>query len=684
MLLPTEPRRLIDVPQDLWMMDQVESKSVRNNMHWSIMLKKLLASSRIVLIAIPCIVPVAIYHQYNIVSLAFVSFVVSVIACLALAQLLSSLQIDSLALRPGETNWPRISAIYLGSLLIPIGLTFFAFQEFRSWPISVVAFIGGLLLILLVQVLIAPDAEATIRGRHLLDFRTAKRLADRIRNPNDPGIWWAGLRIPTKDATTHFCVVGTTGSGKTVLMKRVMRDVLPRMAIEPDMRAIVYDPKQDILPFLHHLGFSIDQTGNGGRAAQVHIMNPFDLRAVAWEMAKDFTEPNTIENLANELVPEAHATRSREPYFPQASFHLVNGVLRSLNRVAPQKWQLRDVILCVNDSKLLRYLFSKEESTHWLIERYLDIPRTTQLNVLSSVSTSLGKFHTIAAAWHKRHRSISITRWLGDNSVLVLGEHHKASTPLRTINKLIMRAATDHMLSQQESFTPRHWIFLDEVRRMGDVDSLKELILEGRSKGCCVFLGFQDIEGMQDAFGDKRANEIVAQCNQLALLRLSGNAVARWASETIGTREFFQKSSYSTSTQSSRHGGGSANSTTWTRTDTALITASEFKEFQFPDENQILDGVFTANSIGVFKHRIPNIFSGVPRRDARSIEGHMPLGAEDQYLEPFDESDEERLGVPLHILRSQEPEVKAPPAPHTNRLNEIRRLKSSNSSKRKE
>lgn len=52
-------------------------------------------------------------------------------------------------------------------------------------------------------------------------------------------------------------------------------------------------------------------------------------------------------------------------------------------------------------------------------------------------------------------------------------------------------------------------MFLDELRDLGRLDALNRLLLKGRSKNVSVVLGFQDIEGLREVYGDKVANEIV-------------------------------------------------------------------------------------------------------------------------------------------------------------------------------
>ncbi|MGV2342203.1 MAG UNVERIFIED_CONTAM: type IV secretion system DNA-binding domain-containing protein [Planctomycetaceae bacterium] len=48
----------------------------------------------------------------------------------------------------------------------------------------------------------------------------------------------------------HFLAVGTTGSGKTVVMRLLMQSVLPEIGSGNDVRAVIYDAKQDMMSIL--------------------------------------------------------------------------------------------------------------------------------------------------------------------------------------------------------------------------------------------------------------------------------------------------------------------------------------------------------------------------------------------------------------------------------------------------
>ena len=126
----------------------------------------------------------------------------------------------------------------------------------------------------------------------------------------------------------------------------------------------------------------------------------------------------------------------------------------------------------------------------------------------------------IAAAWGQATETVSLTEFMQGELVLVLGNDESCRTALDAINRVLFQRLSELILSGPETRTRQTWIFLDEVREAGRLDGLSRLMTKGRSKGACVALGFQAIEGMRAVYGEHVASEITGLCNHKAILRL--------------------------------------------------------------------------------------------------------------------------------------------------------------------
>lgn len=321
----------------------------------------------------------------------------------------------------------------------------------------------------------------------------------------------------------HFAAVGSTGSGKTILLRLLMQDVLPLIVQETCWRAILYDAKQDALPILAAIA----------PETRVLTANPLDRRGVAWDIARDVTEPAIAVEIARTLIPEVTET---QPFFTDAARHLLYGVMLSFMQRGLH-WTLADLLRAVSSPKLLRNVLKACRYTRSLVPRYF-YDRRLLSNILSTLATKMMPFEPLAAAWEHSERMVSVGDWIEGEFVLVLGNHETAKHPINTINRCIFKRACDLTIHQSESTVRRSWFFVDELSEIGKLDGLLSLCKKGRSKGACVALAFQSIAGLRDSklYGKEGAAEILDQIGHYAIGRV-GPDTAEWASTLIGEQE---------------------------------------------------------------------------------------------------------------------------------------------------
>ena len=104
----------------------------------------------------------------------------------------------------------------------------------------------------------------------------------------------------------------------------------------------------------------------------------------------------------------------------------------------------------------------------------------------------------------------------------------------------MFRVLVEEIDVQPDSSTRRTWFWIDEARLSGPLlrgKMLPYLAVKGRSRGACLVLAFQDIDGFREAAGIRIANEIIAQCSHKALLRMESDESAKWATQVIGQYE---------------------------------------------------------------------------------------------------------------------------------------------------
>ncbi|MBA4064551.1 MAG: hypothetical protein C0501_12735 [Isosphaera sp.] len=487
--------------------------------------------------------------------------------------------------------------------------------------------------------LLFPDHpfEPFARGRQLSTAGAARRKADRARPPDDPGLPWGACRLPSAAAVLHWLVVGTTGSGKTLTLRLLMQDALRLITPGSDARALVYDAKRDALPLLAGMGLS----------CPVKTLNPLDERGVAWAIARDCTAPATAVQLAEVFVPDQD--RGDNGFFAKAVRDLLSGVFTALDLTAPRAWTLRDVVLAMTSPRLRELLDRFDETRDRL--RYFADDRTLA-NIMATVSTELAPYRAVAAAWDRAPNAISLADWVRGEFVLVLGNDESVRAPLDAINRAIVQRATELLLNLPESSTRRVWLFLDEVREAGRLDGLRSLLNKGRSKGACVVLGCQAIEGLWAEYGRDEANEIAGECNHAAFLRVESPETARWMADRVG--EFERRE-----VKPGQAGGAGQTSLSEDTARRPVVLPSEFQDLPVTDRANGLTGYYLSPVTGVYRHTTPSadLTARLLPPDANTPD-HVPRPADAQYLRPWDADDLRRLG-----FAAEPPPVPPPPAP---------------------
>lgn len=485
---------------------------------------------------------------------------------------------------------------------------------------------------------------------------------------NRPTILWADLPMDRKYGTEHFLAVGASGSGKTTLINNLLKTVFARPA-----KAIVYDPKQEIVPLLYNIFKENNETIDAG-GQTVRILHPLDTRCSAWDMARDIDGPVSARQLASILVQDSSTGRPTESFFTDATRDLLTGVLLSFVECIPNagKWRFRDVLLAMMYEPYLRYVLDfpsmRDGRPLPMLTRlrtsYLDTEdKRTTGNIRASINTKLCVFEPIAAMWDRAietsaSKAFSIDQWVNGRSsqVLVIGNDESARVSIDAINQALFKRATEYILAREElsredreSGTNQIWVFLDEVREAGKLDGLSRLMTKGRSKGACVVLGFQDIDGLRDVYGEDVANEIIAQCNNIAVMRLNSPETSQWASELFGRRKLKSKSeNVSFGESSAQFSGGSSEQ------ELPYVFSADFMYLGTPSVEKAVKGFLKtpdadpeADPASIRFTVDEDVFPYAPTfRGAGIFSAYLPSPPSSHYLMPWDAKDWERLGFP--------------------------------------
>lgn len=444
-------------------------------------------------------------------------------------------------------------------------------------------------LLITLTTLICYEIRAGRQRRRLRKYQRGRELNRKsTRSKQTTGLCWGNHWLPESAATQHFLVVGTTGSGKSIVQRLLMKDVLTSIRPESDKRVLIFDAKNDASDFLKHIGTTCPIYGLNPFAPQVEAVT-----AVAWDIAADITSPARALNLAACLIPAEKGGNNQ--YFTDSARQVLTAIVESLIRHSPETWSFSQFIHVTLSLERVKETLNRDELGRETLANFFGDDRTGY-QVFTTIVSRMSYYRPVAELWRQRAEKLSLRDWLSTDTVLLLGTNATVETALSAINEVMFRVLVEEVDMQTDSATRRTWFWIDEARLSGPLlrnKMLPYLAVKGRSRGACLVLAFQDIDGFREAAGTRIANEIIAQCSHKALLRMESDESARWASRVIGQYETLDV------LQSKQGGffGKGSHSEQATKRDAVL--PSEF--FLIPPTNPKngLTGYFLSTSTGV-------------------------------------------------------------------------------------
>jgi len=481
------------------------------------------------------------------------------------------------------------------------------------------------------------------REKHLKGSRFKKAMLTQEES-EERRYLWGSMFMPFEQACKHFLAVGSTGSGKTVLITLLMKNVM-RQICRPgsDARALVYDGKTDALATLRAMGVPEDR---------ILVLNPFDSRAVAWNMAQDIRDSSQADDVATVFIPSTG--KETNPYFTETARRFLAGIIEAFIEHSGERWNLRDLILASKTVERLKAILGSSSETEDLLDHFE--PADTFRNVKSTMDGHLRGYRAIAATWHKSKRpSFSIAQWMNSQSVLVLGNSPKAKAPIQRLNSLIFTEIGKAILGRPGRSTAENWMFLDEFGDLGELANLVDLMKLGRSKGAAIVLGTQDIQDIDAIYNRDRSRALLGCAQNLGIVHINSSQpdTQKWASEVLG-EHFIRRTEKGSSVSVTPAQTSHTNSTSDRYVTEKIWMPSQFSSDLPPTSRETgLTGVFRIGN-AFYNQNIPGeILFGdkgkwnrVPRPDP-SYPDFLPNEDPDALrLGDWDESDFARLAVP--------------------------------------
>ena len=387
-----------------------------------------------------------------------------------------------------------------------------------AWP----PLAGGLgVLVLGLLVAIPQDAErarARRQGRRLRgpELVTPGAFTRRLRAD---GVGWmqagsrglfsrsrpAWVRVPHAVESSHFLVMGDTGTGKSALIRQLLLQVQER-----GETAIVYDPALEYTPQF----FDPDR----GDA----ILNPLDRRTPFWTPADELRLDAEALTLAESLFPERPNENS---FFSDAPRRIMAFLLTHRPDAA-------QIVAWLSDPRELDRLLAGTPYAV-MIDPSAGPQRAGVLASLNMVADALQLLPAARATsqrWSATDWSTTRRGWLFFTST---PETRARLVPLTSLwlDTLVLR-----LMNQAQPTSRRTWFVIDELASLQRLPQLHTAMTEARKSNSPLVLGFQGRSQLAKRYG-LDAEAMLSQPATKIFLRTSEPDAAKWISQTLGDVE---------------------------------------------------------------------------------------------------------------------------------------------------
>jgi type IV secretory pathway TraG/TraD family ATPase VirD4 len=361
-------------------------------------------------------------------------------------------------------------------------------------PLLLAAFIAGLAVAVLVLVLAAKGSTSQFGGaafrRHVRGTRvvSARRLASIVRKRGHEQIMVAGIPMPANIETLHLLVAGSTGAGKSVLIREMVYSALLR-----GDRIIVADPNGDMLSKF--------------RRPRDIVLNPYDSRSVGWVFFNEIRKEYDWKRFALSIVPRGQ-TKEEEEWCSYA---------RLLLRETARKLAL---IGQPSISQLFRWTTIEKPT-----ELKAFLAGTAAESLFVGADKALASARFVLSAKLPEHLSMptgdfSLRSWLETPKAgnLFITWREDMAEALKPLISAWVDVLCTSILSLGEDRNRRIWLFLDELASLENLPSLEDAATKGRKAGLRVVAGLQSTAQLEKIYGRDESQTLRSCFRSLVVL----------------------------------------------------------------------------------------------------------------------------------------------------------------------
>ena len=347
-------------------------------------------------------------------------------------------------------------------------------------------------------------------SNHKKDLRRDKRAVDGIKiHPQ--------ITISSSREQTNFLVLGTTGAGKSMIVKPMLHSIISR-----DDFALIFDEKKEYTRSFYQENSTV-------------LIAPWDARGTQWFISGDVLTQQDAYLIANCLIP---TNKSKDEMWVKGARLIFVGMLVSL--LGPRKpwgWvELAQLLSLPQEDMLVKLKRYFPIANSFIVEK----SKTTQgfyVNLIAELSW----LEALAAAWPNiNSKGFSIKKWVGkqtDKKTIIIQSDSRYEAIGAPLCNALISLMTRYYLAQSDDETRNTWLVIDEAANLPVNPMLLKWLELARSKGARSIISTQSISRLVDLYSQNNTDAMLNLLSTVISLRIGpAGEDARHTAKIFGER----------------------------------------------------------------------------------------------------------------------------------------------------
>ncbi|AOR81118.1 type IV secretion system DNA-binding domain-containing protein [Novosphingobium resinovorum] len=358
----------------------------------------------------------------------------------------------------------------------------------------------------------AKDLFPDLSAKGVLALPFAARKAAGIHHPYHI----AGIPYPHRLEQSHTMLLGTTGTGKTTVLRKHLEQMRER-----EDNAVVFDLTGAYVEAFYH-------------PERDTILNPMDVRCPAWSIFNDCQTYSEFTAAAAALIPSDGG--SSEPFWALAARTLfIEMCMKLIEKGQTSNQALADNLMTADLKQVHRHL----QKT---IADPLTAPEAARM-----AESIRAVFNTNAQALRflpDDGKPYSIKQWItGDKapgSILFITCTYTDLEMNKALLTLWSNLAIHSLMTMKKTRSLRTWFMFDELGALHRLPAIEDGLQTARNFGGAMILGLHSFDKLVQVYGEENARNLSSLARTKLMLAAADLDTAEQCARYIGNREIRQ------------------------------------------------------------------------------------------------------------------------------------------------